>query len=824
MPWFVLGFALGVFALQQQREILWNGQLFMGCSLLLWPIWGWVRYKAGRVHDRSLYAVHLLLLILIGVISGFGWASWRAQQRLFEQLPPALEGVDQRVTGVVSGLPERFERGWRFGFTVDSRTEAIPRQLMLTWYQSRRPSSAHDGLGALEDGEADMEASDWPHPVRAGERWQLTVRLKRPHGAMNPYGFDYEAWLLQKQIRATGYVRRSSENQRLDNTPSRLMDWVGRWRENIRARHERILGDTPEQALISALAVGDQRGIASSSWDVFARTGVTHLMSISGLHVTMMGAMAYAICFALWRRSSVLPLRLPAQKAAVLAGFLAAFAYALLAGFEIPAQRTLYMLGVAALAVWLGRATQGRAVLALALFVVLLLDPWAVLSAGFWLSFGAVGLLFYISAGRLARARPINEWGRAQWAMTIGMIPALLALFGQFSLISPIANAVAIPLVSFMITPLALIGSLPDELGLLSRLPLEASAWLGHILLIFLQKLSTLPGAVWQQHALPLWSVVLALCGMAWMYLPRGFPGRWLGLCACIPLFLNVPERPAPGAAKITVLDVGHGLAVHIQTVGHDMLFDTGPAYSPTANAGNRVIVPYLRALGVRRLDTVLLSHADKDHAGGSSSLLAQIPTGVLAQSFVHEDRGLWPEMHRVTCAQDWKWTWDHVDFEVLYPPMSLLYAAQAGQRISSNHRSCVLSVRAGGRSMLLTADIETPDESHLLKEKSLAFPVDIMTAPHHGSASSSSEAFVRVARPSWVIYTVGYRNRFGHPKPDVVERYRDVGAKALRSDDDGAVIVDLDAEGVRIAVQREAARRYWHDMRTAGSDNHTNP
>jgi competence protein ComEC len=355
-------------------------------------------------------------------------------------------------------------------------------------------------------------------------------------------------------------------------------------------------------------------------------------------------------------------LRLPAQKAAAAAGWATAFGYCLLAGFGVPAQRTLYMLSVVALALWLGRAASGSRVLALALLLVLLLDPWAVLAAGFWLSFGAVGLLFHVGAGRLAPGHWLAEWGRAQWAVTLGLMPALLALFQQFSLVSPLANAVAIPVVSFIVTPLALIAAaLPfDALLLLAH---QILAWL----MAFIAWLADLPLAVWQQAAPPAWAVALGLLGCAWLLLPRGFPSRWRRRVLMLPLVLVEPARPAPGELRLTVLDVGQGLAVHAQTAAHDLIYDTGPQFSPDANSGNRILLPYLRAAGVRRLDGLIVTHQDKDHAGGALSLLDGLPVAWTASAMPADHPFREAPGHR-PCLDGQSWEWDGVRFEMLHP------------------------------------------------------------------------------------------------------------------------------------------------------------
>lgn len=716
---------------------------------------------------------------------GIAWAGAAAQLRLADALAPEHEGRDVALTGVVATLPQRFENGLRFEFDVENSSLPVPARISLAWYRGWRGDD--DEASAIE-------------PLHAGERWMLAVRLKRPHGNANPWGYDYEAALLERGIRATGYVRGAETNRRLDGFVPRAGYAVERLRERLRERFGAVLGASRHGGILVALAIGDQRAIDPALWQVFARTGTTHLMSISGLHVTMLAGLGYALVSALWRRSRRLPLRLPAQKAAMLAGVLVAFAYCLIAGFQVPAQRTLIMLAVVALALWSGRSLSSRRVLSLALLVVLLLDPWAVLAAGFWLSFGAVALLFYIGAGRIRPGHWLAGWGRAQWAVTVGMVPALLALFQQFSLVSPLANAVAIPVVSLVVTPLALAGSLP-----LGEPLLWLAEWILARQMLLLEWLAASPWAVWQQHAPPPWTLGLALVGIAWLLLPRGFPARWLGLAACLPLLLVPPARPTAGAALATVLDVGHGLAVHVQTATHDLVFDTGPSFSADVDSGSRIIVPYLRARGVRRLDLVAISHADIDHAGGAESVIAALPVDRLLTSlpFDHPLSAL-PVPHR-PCVDGDAWEWDGVRFAVLHPTAAQ-YQAPARK---TNDMSCVLKLTAaGGASLLLAADVEAVSEAALVARHAPALRADALVVPHQGSRTSSTPAFVAAVGARTAIFPVGYRNRFGHPKPDVVERY--AAADTFRTDRDGALTVTLD-RGVEVASERAARPRYWH-------------
>jgi competence protein ComEC len=591
-----LAFAAGVLLLQQQAALP-----ALGWALVLPPLAG----LAFR---------HRVFLLPFGFLAGFFWAAFCAEVRMSDWLAPELEGRDLELVGVVSSLPAHGERGVRFELEVESaqRGERLPRKLLLWWYRS-----------ALQEDQPALLAG----AIHPGERWLFTVRLRRPHGYLNPNGFDYEAWLLERGIGATGYVRQRGEQKLLGRRDSAL-DMVERAREAVRRRFHAALGATPAAGILSALAVGDQRAIAAEEWRLFSRTGVTHLMSISGLHVTLVsGLVAWLVSLA-WRRVPWLVLRLPARKAAAVAAILGALGYTLLAGFAVPAQRTFYMVTVVAAALWAGRIASPVRTLALALAVVLLADPWAPLSAGFWLSFAAVALIFYVAAGWTGREHRLLQWGRVQWAITVGLAPAVLLLFGQISVAGPIANAVAIPLVSVVVTPLALLAAVvPGDFIL------AIAAWLVEWLLQFLESCAALPGALWQQHVPAPWTVALALAGVTWMLAPRGAPGRACGLALLAPAFFLRPPAPLPGEAWITTFDVGQGLAVMVRTASRTVLYDAGPAFGPEADSGGRIVVPELRAVDAAGVDLMVLTHEDMDHVGGALTVLESVQVHSLASS-----------------------------------------------------------------------------------------------------------------------------------------------------------------------------------------------
>ncbi|HEY5635352.1 MAG TPA: DNA internalization-related competence protein ComEC/Rec2 [Burkholderiales bacterium] len=767
-----LAFAAGAWGLQQQAGL---PPAVAGWLLLLLGALAVAAVKRSRTRPKT----GAVALVLAALAAGFLWAATLAHHRLADRLDPALEARDIVVRGVVTGLPVSLERGVRFEFDIESPA-GLPARVRLAWY------------------------GEPPPEVLPGERWQFTVRLRAPHGQANPGGFDYEAWLLERGIGATGSVRPRATHLRLGLRGS-FMDGVARLRSAVSERFRAVLGARPAAGVLAALAVGDQNAIAAEEWRLFQRTGVTHLMSISGLHVTLVsGLVALLVGFG-WRRAPALALALPARKAGAAAALVAALGYTLLAGFGIPAQRTFFMVSVVALALWSGRVASPARVLALALLAVVALDPWAPLAPGFWLSFGAVALIFWTAVGwNLPEARPL-QWVRVQWAITLGLAPAVLLLFNQVSLVGPLANALAIPLVSLVITPLALLAAIVPIDPLL-----HAAAWLTEWLLVFLEACASMPLALWQGAAPPGWAVALAIAGVLWMLAPRGVPWRVSGLALLAPAFLLPPPVPVAGQAWVTVLDVGQGLAVLVRTAGHALLYDAGPAWGGGSgtDSGERVVLPVLAAQGVSRLDAMVLTHQDSDHVGGAQSVLQALEVDRLLSSLEDSHPALGLAASRAPCLRGMAWTWDGVRFEVLHPAPRASRPAMRATR--SNDRSCVLRIEAGATRLLLTADIEHGAEAELLAQAASRLPADIVLVPHHGSRTSSTAAFVEAVRPDWAVVPVGHGNRFGHPAPEVVARWMDAGARVLRTDRHGAVHLRFGGTAPAIEAERARRPRYW--------------
>ena len=783
-----LGFAAGAAWLQFQPVLPGgNGRLVLVVLMLLAAA---LAQPAGK---RLGGQVRLVLIALAFVFAGALLATFIAQAGLDDRLAPEWEGRRITLVGVVSDLPQPGDRSLRFDFDVESAIppEAhVPSRVRLSWF---------NGLDKTE--------FETLQPMRAGERWRLPVTLKRAHGGVNRDGFDYEAYLFERGIRATGTVNAAGagEIERLDPKAGGIGHAIDRLRESVRERYWDSAGDRPLTGVLVALAIGEQRAIEPADWDVFARTGTAHLMSISGLHVTMVaGLFAWVVGFA-WRRIPPLALSLPAQKAAATAGFVAAFGYCLLAGFAVPAQRTLYMLGVVAAARLFGRDTSASHTLAAAMLVVLLLDPMAVVSPGFWLSFGAVAAIFYAGPRSMLPRPWWSEWGRMQWAVTIALVPMSLVFFQQVSLVSPLANAIAIPVVSWIVTPLALLAAV---------LPAGPMLGAAHAvlepLIVVLGVLSAFDSAQWTQHAPPLWSVALALAGLAWLLAPRGIPARSLGAVLCLPMIALPPAAPAHGELQLTMLDVGQGLAVLARTSHHTLLFDTGPSWGQDSDSGKRVVVPALRAQGISRLDAAVVSHDDSDHAGGARSVLGALPTGIAWTAIALPDDRVGDSRYRLPCLAGRRWSWDGVEFLFVHPDPATL----DNPFVSTNNRSCVLRAVAPGGTVLFTADIERRAEQAIVLARASELRADVLLVPHHGAAGSSSPEFVQAVAPRYALVSAGYRNRFGHPRAEVVRRYETAGAQVLRTDRGGAIELRVGSQGIETHSERERAPRYWQDKR----------
>lgn len=802
----VLAFVIGVWVLQHQANLPSTLWLIVATifSIFTFISIDWQLGQSTFNHSQLRYVylvVKRVAMFLVGVI----WAAVTAEVRLHDELPHRWEKQAILIEGVVSTLPEHSPRHERFRFTVEkvlTPHAVVPKQIGLSYYYPNSFQASYQPFNANVNHE---------RLFHVGERWQLTVKLKRPHGVLNPHGFDFESWALSENMRATGAVRVKESLIKVDHFVWRPHYVVERIRAALQSHLKRALINAPYVGVIQALVIGDDSGMQVDTWQLLLRTGITHLMSISGLHITMLSAMAFGFFYAVWRRVPSFVLLLPARKAATLAGIATACCYAFVAGFSVPTQRTFYMLMVFGLSLWFGKQFRMIDVLAVALLVVILIDPWAVNAAGFWLSFGAVALIAFAFNGRIGHQHWLSGAVKTQWAVTIGMLPMLLILFNQSSVIAPVANAFAIPVVSFFVTPLALFGAF---------LQIDWPIQLAHLILTYLMRvlhwLDQLPLTVWQQHAPKPWTFFLAMMGALILLLPRGFPLKMFGIVAFLPILLIKPDRPAIGDMKVTVLDVGQGLSVHVQTKEHDFLYDAGSRFGEQSDAGLRVVLPYLRGEGVDHLDGLMISHDDIDHSGGAQTIINDLSTAWVSSSYGFVSPAQSIKTHLCQAGQEWHW--DNVKFEVLYPNASL-----EDLKLKDNNKSCVLKVSSAGGSLLLTGDIEKQVERFLLaQENHVKLKSDVMLVPHHGSKTSSSVNFINAVQPQISIATAGYLNRFHHPVEKILNRYHDVGSQVFRSDQHGAVIMIFTAkngvaEPIKVTTWRTLAKRYWSDIINKG-------
>ena len=688
---------------------------------------------------------------------GLSWACLQAQWALDDRLPSRLDGETRWVEGRVVGLPQHTEAVVRFELAdARSRHGTVPPLMRLAWYGGP--------------------------PVKSGERWRVAVKLKRPAGLLNPHAFDYDAWLLAQRIGATGTVK--------DGELLSEARWA--WRDGIRQRLQAVDAQG-RTGVLTALVLGDGSGLSRQDWQVLQDTGTVHLLVISGQHIGLLAGVVYLLIAGL-ARYGLWPNRLPWLPWACGLAFAAALGYGLLAGFEVPVRRACLMIGLVLL--WRLRFRHLGAwwPLLLALNGVLLLDPLASLQPGFWLSFAAVAVLIFTFSGRLGPWRWWQTWTRAQWLIAIGLGPLLLVLGLPISLSGPLVNLLAVPWISLLVLPPALLGTLLLPVPYVG----EGLLWLaGGLIDGLFRGLAWVAGQVpaWVPTAIPLWVWGLGALGAFLLLLPRGVPLRPLGWP--LLLLLIFPPRPEipEGVADIWQLDVGQGLAILVRTRHHTLLYDTGPRFGDN-DLGERVVLPTLRKLGVDGIDLMLISHAHADHAGGARAVAQGLPVKHVLGG---EPAELPNEWQAAGCESGRRWTWDGVNFELW----------QWAHARESNPKSCVLQIEASGERMLLTGDIDMAAERALL-ESPLAIPTDWLQSPHHGSRSSSSMALLDRLRPKAVLISRGQGNSFGHPHPTVLARYQKYGMAIYDSADQGAIHLQLGRFEAPRSMRLE--RRFWRD------------
>ncbi len=781
-------------------------------------VWAWPRVLSLAWWSACPHTVHALARqlgwMVLAASLAMAVAGWRAALQDSQRLAPALEGVELMLEGVVARLPELHAEGVRFVLAVERAHRAdasavavqVPPLLVLGW----SVSSDAGNTAVLP-------------PVRAGDRWRLPVRLKAPHGALNPHGPDHEVWLWSHGVMALGQVRPTAA---AGSQAQRLAMGVGypleRWRQACRDRVWQQGLDPRLSGIISALLLGDQAALDPQDWDMFRRTGVAHLMSISGLHITMLAAAMGALITLGWRhagwRRRPWSLLWPATVAGRWGGLLVAALYALFSGWGLPAQRTVLMLAVSLLLRSRGLRWPWWTLWLVACAVVLAWDPWAWLQAGFWLSFVAVGLLMLwedrrpdLNEDERGSTHRGNRWlrwalrvvqacaslWREQWRITLGLAPLTLLLFREVSLVGGLANLLAIPWVTLCVTPVALLGVIAPQAWHLAALCLD-------LLRQVLACMLAWGVPTWSVAAFPVWVAVAGVLGAGLCCLPAPVWLRSWGLPLLVPALAWQATPPPVGEVEVVAADVGQGQAVVLRTARHVLLYDAGPRYSHDMDAGQRVVVPLLQSLNAR-LDRLVLSHRDADHTGGALSVLALHPgADVLgsmpARSVLAQREGY------LDCEAGQSWDWDGVQFEVLHP------SPIGPSRTASNAWSCVLHVRTRSSSLLLTGDIEAQEEADLVQRLGASLKSEVMLVPHHGSRTSSTAAWLDAVQPRMAWVQAGYRNRFGHPAADVMARYQARHIQVLETARCGAIQWSS-AQPEKTVCERMKRRRYWHHM-----------
>lgn len=707
-----------------------------------------------------------LFIVWIALCVGFTWANFRAQRLLSWHLPESFINKPVQIEGRIIALPKISALSAHFNFKMnelDGQPTAVI--VYLSWY------------------------GQYP-ALHVGDRWRLTVKLKPPHSLRNPGTFNYQRWLFVHGIRATGSVVSKKPQHLLHRNAWRFP--INHLRQQIQFIIQQSVVHVPLAAILNTLTTGSRSLMSVSQWRVFQNTGTSHLMAISGLHVGLIAGIIYYVASFLWRCFPRLLLRIPAPRAAAIISLMAAIIYGLLAGFSLPTQRAVIMIAALMLGSLFFQSVPVWRRLLLAFFIIVLWHPFALWSASFWLSFGAVSWIGYGMGGRVKTVRGLKATVRLQFIIFIGLLALTLYFFQQVSLVALIANTIAIPWVGMVIVPLCFLATI---VSIFSVYLAHSLFWFGAQLLTplwwWLEWLASWPHAVWHYAISPAWLFIPFMVSSLLLLAPSGWPGRWLGVVWALPLFFWKMPTPPPNAIWLTLLDVGQGLSALVQTAHHVLLYDAGPRSYGGFDAGQSVVVPYLETRHINHINVMMISHGDNDHIGGAKAVLARI----------HVDRVLtsvpWRFAARAAhCQAGQQWRWDGVTFQVLSP--------LPGEPYEDNNSSCVLKISSQKGAILLTGDIEKPRERWLLQQ-GYGLRADVVVAPHHGSITSSTAGFVRAVRPEVVLFPVGYYNRYNFPSQRVVARYSAVGARMFTSARDGAIMVHIDPYGkIHVSMMNE--------------------
>ncbi len=727
----------------------------------------------GLLIAVGLWCLYRHYIVLSALIAGILWASlyatyYRAQQ----QLATEIIGPDVWVRGVIMTVPQVDERRVRFDFKLSETLVGVPGRLKLSWYK--------------------------PMPtLRAGQIWRFQVKLKAPHGLINPGGFDYERWLFTEGIGATGYVRHAEQAE--------LIGQERVW-QNINVLRQSIAEQLSKQdslmfiELLQALTIGYTDAIKPEQWQVLRNTGTLHLIAISGSHVSLLAGMSFWFVRRCWVLLGEQQIVAPHHVAACVAIATAVF-YALLAGFEAPVQRAMWMLMVVMLGIIGQKHLTVQQIFILGLLGILAFDPLAVLVPGFWLSFATVALLYYLFNARVAKPGILVTSFKIHGLLALAILPLSLGFFQQISLVAPLANLIAVPIITLLIVPLALLGVLLLLLGFPLAPPLLCLVdRMLQTLWSVLELLAQWKYASFHGLSYPFYVLLLAGIGILILCMPKGLPGRYLGIFLGLPLFCYKPAVPAEGEVRFTLLDVGQGLSAVVQTQQHVLVYDTGIKFSEFNDSAQSVLLPFLAHEGITHLDAIVISHGDNDHSGGLATLLKTFKPETLYGS-VSVNANTYPKQ---LCVQGQQWEWDNVVFTMLGPGKEVFEHA--------NDNSCVLKVATPYFSILLTGDIELAAEQQLVNQAKATLTSNVLLAPHHGSNTSSSLEFLTYVKPELILIPAGFQNQYHFPHPAVIARYQAINTPWLNVAEQGAISIETNQTAFQLSSARNKYAKYWHN------------
>ena len=787
-------FLLGTVSLQFIQAIpnsraLFSMLLLIGLALIIVPLVPHFKSRKDFNQTKYKHSVITVMKFLSVFVLGFIIAAFAAKNQIDNRLPSQYEGEELLLQGKVHDIPNPSEEGVRFILNVEKAE-------LVNHSEDTNPNKVQN---VKLDFRGNVRLGWYRHNqlINAGETWQFKVRLKRPSGFLNPGGFDYEKWLFTERIRATGYVRKSETlNKRLAES-----SWysINRLRQNIHERIQQNVENKSSAAVLSALTVAVRSKLDDRQWGLLQQSGTSHLIAISGLHIALLASFAFLPIMLLWRLFPRLNEFVPVRVAGSIVGVVFALIYAMLAGFTLPTQRALLMVVIGVCGLSSRKNYDSTTVLAVALILVLLLDPLAAMTISFWLSFMAVAIILFFIKRQYQKPRWMMV--KLQLLISLAMLPLTILFFGTASLASPVANLFAIPWVSLVVVPLSLLALILMPLSTtLSDILFKLAALAIDYLFKGLELIDGTMLSEFHPAEIPTGLLILSFIGLLYLFLPKGFPARWLGVVLMLPAVLFSPTKINQGEFSYTMLDVGQGMASVLQTSSHTLIYDTGTRASDNFDVGKLVVIPYLRSKGIAKVDTLMVSHEDIDHRGGGKYIHDNIPVANVMSS----DPNVLEDVKVESCKSGKKWQWDNVDFEILSPPLNYPQ--------NDNNRSCVLKVSKGYHSLLLTGDIQKVAEKDLLETSPEKLQAEVLSVPHHGSKTSSSPAFIQAVSPKLGLITAGYRSRFGHPKQDVVKRYESRGVTLMNNVEHGAIELSFpnSDEAFKSKSYRLSNRGFW--------------